>query len=597
MPNILTFSYFCMINKFIMKKILSVCLIACCLNLPVMAKNDNITLHIVETSDVHGSFFPYDFINRKPKAGSMARVSSYIKSLRKKYGDKVILLDNGDILQGQPTNYYYNFIDTTATNIAASVINYLNYDAETIGNHDVEPGHAVYDKWIKDVKCPVLGANVIDTKTNKPYLHPYTILHKAGLKIAVIGLLTPAIPNWLSKNIWSGLHFDEMVSSASKWVKYVQEHEHPDVIIGLFHSGKEGGITTPQYEENASLHIAQTVPGFDLILFGHDHTRHNDTVINTAGQSVVCLDPANNAITIAEAEIQVNGKEKKVTGKLVDMTDEPIDNTYMKHFQPEIDSVNAFVNKKIGEFKNTISTRESYFGSSAFNDLILNLELKITNADIAFNAPLEFDATIHKGPLYIGDMFNLYKYENQLYVMRLTGEEIRKHLEMSYDLWVNTMKSPNDHVLLLSDNTYGDQQRLGFKNLSFNFDSAAGIDYEVDVTKPNGEKVHILQMSNGQPFNEHKWYKVAVNSYRGNGGGELLTKGAGIPQDSLESRIIWRSAKDQRYYLMKEIEKEKILDPQPNNNWKLIPESWVKTAATRDYDILFNQKHDPKEEK
>ena len=77
-------------------------------------------------------------------------------------------------------------------------------------------------------------------------------------------------------------------------------------------------------------------------------------------------------------------------------------------------------------------------------------------------------------------MFKLYKYENQLYMMRLTGEEIRKHLEMSYSLWVNTMQSPDDHLLLLNEYTKNDQQRMGFQNFSFNFDSAAGIDYEVD---------------------------------------------------------------------------------------------------------------------
>ena len=187
-------------------------------------------------------------------------------------------------------------------------------------------------------------------------------------------------------------------------------------------------------------------------------------------------------------------------------------------------------------------------------------------------------------------MFNLYKYENQLYVMRLTGEEIRKHLEMSYDLWVNTMKSPEDHLLLLDTQTKGDQQRLGFKNLSFNFDSAAGIDYEVDVTKPDGEKVKILRMSNGQPFDEKKWYKVAVNSYRGNGGGELLTRGAGIPKDSLDSRIIYRSERDQRYYLMEAIEKMGTVDAKPNNNWKFVPEAWTKPAAQRDYELLFGKK-------
>ena len=165
-----------------------------------------------------------------------------------------------------------------------------------------------------------------------------------------------------------------------------------------------------------------------------------------------------------------------------------------------------------------------------------------------------------------------------------------KHLEMSYDLWVNTMKSPDDHLLLLDTQTKGDQQRLGFKNLSFNFDSAAGIDYEVDVTKPNGEKVKILRMSNGQPFDEKKWYKVAVNSYRGNGGGELLTRGAGIPKDSLDSRIIYRSERDQRYYLMEAIEKMGTVDAKPNNNWKFVPEAWTKPAAQRDYELLFGKK-------
>lgn len=551
-------------------------------------------LHIVETSDVHGSFFPYDLIDRKPKAGSMVRVSSYIKNLRKQYGKNLILLDNGDILQGHPVSYYSNFIDTTDMNIAAQVINYMGYDAETIGNHDVEPGHKVYDKWIGEVKCPVLGANVIDTKTGRPYLKPYVIINRNGCKIAVFGMLTPAIPNWLSRDIWPGLRFDEMVSTAKYWMKVMKEDEKADVIIGLFHSGKQGGITTSDYEEDASERVAREVPGFDIVFFGHDHTRHQDKVINVEGDTVLCLDPANNAITVAEANVSLIRKGgrwnvSKVDGHLQDITQEPIDEEYLQHFKSYIDKVDAFANEKIGEFKHTISTSDSYFGNSAFNDLILNLQLQITGADVAFNAPLSFNATINAGPVYMSDMFKLYKYENMLYVMRLTGDEIRRHLEMSYDLWMNTMKTPEDHLLLLDTRTYGDAQRMGFKNFSFNFDSAAGIDYTVDVTKPNGQKVKILKMSNGMPFDPNKWYKVAINSYRGNGGGELLTKGAGIPKDSLESRIIWRSDRDQRYYLMQEIRRQKVLDPQPNHNWRIIPESWAKPAAERDYKILFGK--------
>lgn len=556
-------------------------------------KEKTIDLKFIETSDVHGSFFPYDFINRKPKAGSLARVATYVNQLRSQHGENVILLDNGDILQGQPVNYYSNYVDTTSANIAAQVVNYLRYDAQTIGNHDVETGHRVYDKWVSATHCPILGANVIDTKTNKPYLKPYTILKRGGARIAIIGLLTPAIPNWLGENLWSGLRFEEMVSSARQWMRVVKEQEKADIVIGLFHSGKDGGITTPHYKEDAALAVAREVPGFDVVFFGHDHTRYADAVTNSEGKLVACLDPANNAMSVAQADLQLVKKKgrwcvKESQWKLVDVADLPVDNDFVDHFSAFNETVKAYANRVIGTFENTISTRDSYFGNSAFNDLILNLELSITKADVAFNAPVSFDVAIKKGPVRVADMFNLYKYENQLFVMRLTGKEIRKALEMSYDLWVNTMTSPNDHLLLLDSQTRGDQQRLGFKNFSFNFDSAAGIDYEVDVTKPNGQKVKVLKMSNGEPFDENKYYKVAVNSYRANGGGELLTRGAGIAKDDLDDRIVWRSEFDLRHYLIEEIKRLGTLNPQPNTNWRFVPEQWTQEAAKRDRLLLFH---------
>ena len=562
---------------------------------PTIAKEKTVTLKIIETSDVHGHFFPSDFITRRPLKGTMARVATYVAKQRKDLHGNVILLDNGDILQGQPTCYYYNFINTGLTNIAADVINYLGYDAQTVGNHDIETGHEVYDKWIKEVKCPVLGANIIDTKTGQCYVKPYTVVTREGVRVAVLGLLTPAIPNWLREEIWSGLRFDEMVKSARYWVDYIQKNEHPDVLVGLFHSGKSGGIVTDEYEEDASMRIAEEVPGFDIVMFGHDHTKHDGVVKNTLGQDVVCLDPSSNALLVAEATVELKiGKRgkvlsKKVSGQLVSMEDLDIDEQYTAHFQSAVDSVTAFVNRKIGEFENAIYSRDSYFGNSAFNDFIQQLQLRITGADISFCAPVSFNATINAGPVYVSDMFNLYRYENQLYVMRLTGEEIRKHLEMSYDLWVNTMKTPDDHIMLLDQSGTDDKQRFMFKNLAFNFDSAMGIDYEVDVTKPDGEKVHILRMSNGEPFDESKWYKVAINSYRGNGGGELLTKGAGITKEELKSRIIYQTERDLRHYLMLEIEEAGKLNPQPANNWRFVPTEWTVPAIARDKALIFGK--------
>lgn len=575
-----------------MLKVTTALLMALSISNQTMSTEKTVNLRIIQTSDVHGCFFPYDFINRKPALGSMARISTYVKELRQQYGDKLILLDNGDILQGQPTCYYCNFVKPEMPNVAASVINYMGYDAQTIGNHDVETGHAVYDKWISEVKCGVLGANIISNADGKPYLPPYKILQRDGVRIAVLGMLTPAIPNWLNEQLWSGMHFDDIVKSAEYWVKYLKEKEHPDVIISLFHSGWKGGITTDTYSENEAFEVAKNVPGLDLVLYGHDHHSNVETVENVNGDKVLCLDPSCNALFVSDAIVSITKKDgkvinKKVEGGLKDVRNLPVDEDFMKCFKADIDSVSAFVNKKIGTFKNSIYTRDSYFGSSAFCDFIHNLQLSITGADVSFNAPLSFNTSIKAGDVHVSDLFNLYKYENQIYVLHMTGREILGHLEMSYDQWVNTMKSKDDHIMLLSSETRNNMEKFGFKNLTFNFDSAAGIDYEVDVTKPDGRKVRILRMSDGRPFDENTWYKVAMNSYRGNGGGELLVKGAGIPHDSLKSRIIYESPRDQRFYLMKEIEKAGTLAPKANNNWHFVPVDWAEPAIERDRKLIF----------
>lgn len=562
-----------------------------------------VRLKVIETSDVHGHFFPYDFMEKKPIKGTLVRANTYINKQRREYGDNLLLIDNGDILQGQPCVYWSNYVMPEDENLAAQVINYMKYDAETVGNHDIEPGHKVYDKWIREVRCPLLGANIVrEADKNGPAspksiytgLKPYSVHYKDGVKICIIGLLTPAIPNWLNKSIWKGIEFEEMVSCAKKWMKYIQETEHPDLIFGLFHSGLDGGIDTPEYSENATAAVAREVPGFDIIFFGHDHQVHKEWITNKDGQKVLCIDPSCYVKNVAEAEIELtyeNGrlKEKDIEGEIVSVLDEEIDEQMLSHFQPAIDKVKEYVDRKIGKFEKPIYTRDSFFGNSSFTDLIHNLQLQISKADISFNAPLSFNSVIKAGDVTQGDMFKLYRFENLLFVLRMTGEEIRKHLEFSYDMWTNTMTSPDDHALRLNEGSKDDQQRTGFEYYTFNFDSACGIDYEVDLTKPNGEKVRILQMSDGQPFDEKKWYKVVMNSYRANGGGELLTRGAGIPKDSLESRVIFHTDLDQRHYLTEEIKRMGVVDPEPNHNWKFVPEAWAKPALERDRKLLFGR--------
>ena len=103
------------------------------------------------------------------------------------------------------------------------MLNYMKYDVGTMGNHDVETGHAVYDRWVKQCAFPVLGANIVDNKTGEPYLTPYKIIERKGVKIAVLGMITPAIPSWLPEQLWNGLHFEDMEDCARKWVKIIKE--------------------------------------------------------------------------------------------------------------------------------------------------------------------------------------------------------------------------------------------------------------------------------------------------------------------------------------------------------------------------------------
>lgn len=559
--------------------------------LSLSAATREVKLKLIETSDIHGNFFPYNFITQQDWKGSFARVHSYAQQERQTYGDNLLLMDNGDILQGQPSAYYYNFMDTVSTHITATMMNYMGFVVGNMGNHDVEAGHAVYDRWISQCQFPVLGANIIRTSDEQPYLKPYEIIEREGVKIAVLGMITPAIPTWLPETLWKGLYFADMEQTARKWMPIIQEKEKPDIIIGLFHAGKEARTVAGKYREDASAEIAERIPGFDIIMMGHDHRRFCGKIANAQGDSVLLINPANNGRTVGDVEITLtlDGDKvirKSIQGKLADMDKLEPSPDFMNQFAPQYQAVEAFVSEKVGTFTETISTRPAYFGPSAFIDFIHSLQLDLTGADISFAAPLSFDAVIKEGDIHISDMFNLYKYENMLYTMELTGKEIKGFLEESYAIWTNQMKSADDHVLLLTERKDGNGYT--FTNPSFNFDSAAGIIYTVDVTKPAGQKVSIQSLANGESFDLNRTYRVALNSYRGNGGGELLTKGAGIPQDQLKDRIISATEKDLRYYMIQYIREKKTLSPQPLNQWKMIPEDWTEKAAERDARLLFD---------
>lgn len=570
-----------------MKKLFSIGFVFCCI--AFCAHSETISIKILQTSDIHGNFFPYDFIENRPAKGSLSRVYTYVKQERAIWNEKLLLLDNGDILQGQPTAYYYNFIDTTSVHLTARMMNFMDYKAATMGNHDIETGQAVYDRFVHSCDFPWLAANAVCENSDKSYFTPYYIYEISGIRIAVLGMITPAIPTWLPKNLWKGMYYKDIQSTARQWIPYLRGKEKADVIIGLLHLGTESRMVATGVDEGGGEDLAYSVPGFDAVLLGHDHRSLYRKIANVAGDSVVIINPGAGGNFLSEVKITIDKDEKIIKhcdGKLIDINTFEPDQDFLNIFRQDSLKVADFVSEKMAVAADAFSSREAYFGPSAFVDLIHRIQLDLSGADISFAAPLSFDTEIKKGDILVSDMFKLYKYENFLYTMTLSGKEIKDFLEFSYGIWINQMQSPDDHLLQMTENRSSGKYR--FVNASYNFDSAAGISYTVDVTKPVGQRITISKiMQNGKTFDLNGNYTVAINSYRGNGGGGHLTEGAGIAPGQLTSRIKTATPVDLRYYMMQWMKAEKVINPEVTSHWKLVPETWAKSAGKRDYDLLF----------
>jgi len=605
--------------RFRMRSVLVAVLLAAAF-LAFAAPQGPVVFKIIETTDVHGSIFPYNFITDKATDTSLAQLATLVATERANKRQNVILLDNGDILQGQPIVYYYNFENTKGTHIVSDVMNYLGYDAGTLGNHDIEAGHPVYDKLIKELKFPWMAANAVKAD-GTPYFAPYTIINRGGAKVAIIGLITPWIPNWLPQQFWTGMKFEDMVTTAQKWVTTVREKEKPDLVIGLFHSGVDftyGGAKadTPNNENAAEL-VATRVSGFDIILTGHDHLSTNKTVKSPNGKTVFIFGAQNGVKNVAVVtailmrNIKDDGWDKSISGRIQPIAGLAADAKFTEKFAAQFNEVKTYVSRPIGKMTNSISTQDSMFEDSAFVDLIHTIQLGVTGnpdfglnkAEISFAAPLSANAKIPTsadGTLYVRDMFNLYVYENFLYTMNMTGQQVKDFLEFSYLGWMDTMKSDADHIINFKKDASGkivvdEKSKLPVTATRYyNYDSAAGIIYSVDVTKPAGSRITIASMADGTPFSLSKTYSVAINSYRAQGGGGHLVTGAKMNDAEVKAMKFVTSStiKDLRYYLMKWIEGQKeALTPQPIGNWKVEPADWAAKAKVLDLPLLYGSQH------
>ncbi len=550
------------------------------------------TLHIVTTGDVHGSWFDEPYVGDRTNASLMS-VYAYVDSLRNAVGkDNVLLLDAGDCLQGNNAAYYFNYVDKSgAPHLYSRLVEYMGYDAIVVGNHDIEAGHPVYDRVAAELAergIPWLGGNALRTDNGEPYFPVYKIFNRAGLKVAVLGFTNPNMKAWLGEEQWKGIDFVSLIPYVQEWVDMVNEAEKPEVTVVVVHSGTGSGDGSAY--ESQGLDLLNSLHGANLIVTSHDH---RPAVIT--GSEALLLNGGSHARRVGHAVITVDQRGKKqrfwnVKAEVVTLDPEKVDEGMKQEFAEDFKLVKDFTLKPIGKLGVELRSRDAYAGMSDYINLIHLVQLSVPGAQVSFAAPLSFNGVVKEGQVIFNDLFTIYPYENELCVLKLTGAELKNYLEYSYDNWIQT---PGEHVLKIVER--GDARtgasRWSFVGASFNFDSAAGLVYTVDVTKPYGSRVEIISLADGTEFDPEQWYHIAMTSYRANGGGDLLIKGAGIDKEKLDERVIARypAIRDMVGAFIaghEVITHELLSDPVILGEWKFIPESAVEMLEA-DMKLMF----------
>ncbi len=528
------------------------------------------TLYILQTTDVHGHIYPYNYYTDKPASYGLAKAYSKICEYRQKHKN-VLLLDTGDLLQGTPLAYYYDKINNKEFNPLILTLNYMGYNAFTVGNHDIEQGLPVYYKTMRQSNFPWLSANSV-LPDGRTFFKPYAQFNVNGIKISVLGLTTPAIPMWLDSTLYPGIHWADMVKTAAYWAPQLRKVS--DVLVGSFHAGFEADYSKQQTDrlglpnENASLLVAQNVPFFDVVLAGHSHrplgrigfdAPHQEppkNLLQKDGHRTLLLNAGSWARYLGVVQIILTRNTKgayrilSMDGWLEPLKDVKPSPAVLTLIRPYHEETLKYTRTVLATLTDTLSALKARLKDTAFMDLINNAQLKMSDADISFAACFNDKVVIPPGQMRVKDVYQMYRYENYLYVLKMSGQQIKDFLEYCarYYQW-------KDGHLSINPNIAG-----------YNYDMAEGIGYEIHVKNPVGKRIQkLIDLKTGKPLDLKKTYKVALNSYRATGGGGHLAAA-----HATNAPIIWKSDREIRTLLIDYLKEQKVIHPTCDHNWKII---------------------------
>ena len=533
----------------------------------VMAAAQTVDLVIASTTDVHGRVRGWDYYaDTAETARGLSRAATIVDSVRAANPGRVILVDAGDFLQGNPFTDVAMHGDSALPNAAVAAMNAMHYDAVTIGNHEFNAGVPALRRALSTAAFPLLGANISGGPAPAAW-RPYTIVEREGVKVGIVGVTTPGSMVWDAANLRTARVTVGTIAPALAKGVAAARAAGANVIVAVAHAGISGEsnydtVVAHVGGENPMARVPREVPGIDLIVFGHTHRDVADTVID----GVLFTQPRNWAasVSLAHLVVQKTGGAWRVVSKrasIVRAAAHAENAAVLAASERGHEDARTYAHTIIGRTTVAWSADSSRVADVPIMDFVAETMRRVSGAQLASVAAFSTGVKIPVGPVTVAQMAQLYPYENTLRVLRITGAQLKAYLEQSAKYFRVTGS--------------GDAARVSANPAipGYNFELVTGADYAIDLSQPPGERITGLAYR-GKSVRDGDSFTIALSNYRAEGaGGYTMLHGAPLVQDR---------QRDIRQMLIDEVARRGTLDPADyfTPNWRLVPPALAATAAS-----------------
>ncbi|HTK32902.1 MAG TPA: 5'-nucleotidase C-terminal domain-containing protein [Candidatus Saccharimonadaceae bacterium] len=546
-----------------------------------LARAEDVRIALLHTTDLHGALDDVDYLANAPARRGLTRVATLVRRVRDS-GVPTLLVDGGDCIEGGGVEWVYQHGDRHQPDPMIAAMNAIGYDAMAVGNHEFSFGLDVLRGTERQAHFPFLSANAKRADGTAEFAASLVKV-VGGVRVGIVGLTTPAVPFLEDPAHVAGLRFDPPIEAARAEVLRLRGAEHCDVIVLLAHTGLEKSAvrdsTTARTEpdENWGGRLATWVQGVDVVILGHTHVvvpslEIDGVLVTQAGKWGENLGRVD--LTLTRDSAGGPWRLTRRTAQMLAVTDSVgVDPDVARLAAPVHDATQSALSRVVGQAARELTSPRGRAAPSAIWELVQRAQLDASGADVSLAPLFDTTARIAPGPITLRDVLRVYPYTNTFGAVMLTGAELRQTLEESARYFATWDAGPGS--ALASGDVAG-----------FNADAAFGVGYEIDLTRPPGDRIRNLTFQ-GAPLAADRVVAVAMSDYRMNGGGGF-TKLRGAPRK-------WRSPRAAQDDIAAYLAKSGALDGSTTRNWRVVPE-YVASPERPLIDRLVRSGVTPREE-